>query len=785
MYGVALEFFISFGIVLGLIWLIARWWRRKSASARLTRASEGGAEGPVQIRVARLVTSTDTKSSRPAKAASRSDARWVSPGEQVKVGGVTIDGGLFYFGRSLPAQSGYGDDNALIDGTLPIGNSPGNVSGQGVPYYPSYSRLDAGSRRAFIDWLAGARSDPTTYIGYVFIYFYGLERRLFYDLATDQFEPIVAEVTRLLRIYGDNGSFRSYASRFLDCAAAMVNAWPTTPWLDPSAKSPEVPLRLRGAIGAILKRSQTIGDDWALAWYASSPEYTLRTPAVRCFPEFVTLFRSRFATKFPGGLSVRPPRRKLSARYQAASGAFAVDLHGDFRELPDIVALTAPLTEIDRIVAECTEALEPYSRLLGRDASARGTLAAELALPKELMQNPKSGSRIADLKRKIESRVTGTSGMVPFGELLSLLQVDVRAGEKVKKRETIELVTALENLGFAMEPDPRQGGPIPTREAEVMLFRHHGQDTASSQPSADFLVARSHVEIAVLVSSVDGNFGGQEARAIISQIKAVPALSDVQRARLIGYLGYLVRNPPGSRILNRFKERSLDERRALASIAVLTAGADGQLTIDEVKVLERTYGSLNLPKEELYRQLNAIKVHDQASTIEDEPPLVARGVPSRGIPIPPRPITVPPAGGLKLDMRRVAKIQADTAIVKTILGEVFSESDEKPEKVTPAQSPGQSVVAKGSDIAAQFPGLERRHALLLGEISDRDAIEQAVFADLARKQSLLPAGAIETINDWAFERYGEGILDNNGEPIEIAHHLLRSPEVNSASEHVT
>lgn len=781
MHGVALEFFISFGIVLGLIWLIARWRRSKSAPARVIR-SDG--ENLVQVRIAQL-TSTDTKPPKPNKAASRSDARWVSPGEQVKVGGLTIDGGLFYFGRSLSAQSGYRDDNALIDGTLPVGNSPGNVSGQGVPYYPSYSKLDAASRRAFIEWLAGTRSDPATYIGYVFIYFYGLERRLFFDLATDQIESIIVEVTRLLRIYGNNGSFHSYASRFLDCASAMVNAWPTTPWIDPSAKPTEVPLRLRGAIGAMLQRGQTIGDDWALAWYASSSEYTLRTPAVRCFTEFVALFRLRFAAKFPGGLSVRPPRRKLSARYQAASGAFAVDLHGDFRELPDIVALTAPLAEIDRIVAECTEALEPYSRLLGRGASARGTLAAELSLPKELVQNPKSGSRIAELKQKIESRVTGTSGMVPFGELLSLFQVDIRAGDKVKKRETIELATALENLGFAIEPDSRQGGPIPTREAEVMLFRHHGQSIASSEPSADFLVARSHVEIAVLVSSVDGNFGAQEARAIISQIKAVPALSDVQRARLIGYLGYLVRNPPGSRILNRFKERSLDERKALASIAVLTAGADGQLTIDEVKVLERTYGSLNLPKEELYRQLNAIKVHDQASTIKDEPPLVARGVPSRGIPIPPRPITVPPAGGLKLDMRRVAKIQADTAVVKTILGEVFSESDEKPEKVTPAQSPGQSVVAKSSDIAAQFPGLERRHALLLGEISDRDAIEQAAFADLARKQSLLPAGAIETINDWAFERYGEGILDNNGEPIEIAHHLLRSPEVNSASEHVT
>ena len=80
-----------------------------------------------------------------------------------------------------------------------------------------------------------------------------------------------------------------------------------------------------------------------------------------------------------------------------------------------------------------------------------------------------------------------------------------------------------------------------------------------------------------------------------------------------------------------------------------------------------------------------------------------------------------------------------------------------------------------------FPGLDQRHALLLDEVCNRDIIDQATFAALAQKHGLFPAGAMETINEWAFERFEEPLLDE-GEPIEIAHHLIRSSQVSMTSE---
>lgn len=735
-------------------WLIARWWAQRTARAP---SQQQRPVAPNIGTIQRQVSSGDLTNASNASA----DKCWTSPGKRVVIGNVAIDRGLFYHGRSLPTASGYGTENALVDPTLPLARSPSNASGQGIPYYPSYGGLDAASRRTYVEWLASNRDDPATYIGYVFLYFYGLERRLFVDNAAGDRQDIIAEVKRLLSVYGANRSFQMYASALLDAAAAMTNQWPAKPSIDPDSKSSEIPLRLRGAIGAMLNRGEPITADWALAWYVASPEFALRTPAVRCFREFCTLFQQRFHAKLPRGLIFRAPRRNLSVRYRAASGTFTATLRGEFENLPDIVSLTAPLSEVDRVVTECTEALEPYSRLIGRDPSARGTLAAELSLPKELLQRPQAGGAVAQTRRQLEALVPKSSAMVSLDSLMSLLQVRAKSDNKNSKSETAAVAAALENLGFAMEPDPRYGGPVPARDAEVMVFRHNGQPSGVASLSPAFLAARTQVEISVLVASSDAAFDEDEARAVIGQIRAMSGLDELQRLRLLGYLGYLVRNPPNVRTVARFKERSLDERKVLADRAVSSAAANGHLDVTEIKVLEKTYKTLGFSKDDLYRNLHELGAQS------DEPPVVARGAPARGVPIPP--LGLPQPTGITLDKNRVAKIQAETTAVKSILDQVFNDSAADDE----AEAPPMTRPTASSDLA--FDGLDARHASLLIEIISRDVIEQAAFAELARKHGLFADGAIEAINEWSFERFEEALLDN-GEPIEIARHLFHVPQ---------
>ena len=115
-----------------------------------------------------------------------------------------------------------------------------------------------------------------------------------------------------------------------------------------------------------------------------------------------------------------------------------------------------------------------------------------------------------------------------------------------------------------------------------------------------------------------------------------------------------------------------------------------------------------------------------------------------------------------LDAERLRQIEAETERVSTLLGKVFAR----------AGTPDDDCVG-GSE---RFPGLEPRHAGFLAELAERETIETAAYVALVRQHGLLPAGAMETINDWAFDRLGETVIED-GDPIEIARDLLSAPEV--------
>ena len=49
--------------------------------------------------------------------------------------------------------------------------------GRGLSYWPAYASIPSASRAAYLGWLADGRRFPAAPIGYVFLFFYGLERR--------------------------------------------------------------------------------------------------------------------------------------------------------------------------------------------------------------------------------------------------------------------------------------------------------------------------------------------------------------------------------------------------------------------------------------------------------------------------------------------------------------------------------------------------------------------------------------------------------------------------------
>lgn len=105
-------------------------------------------------------------------------------------------------------------DPSTIFLSLPV-NKPRDVASVEHPsYYPSYSGLSPEQRWVYLSWLCDIRQP--VYIGYAFIYYYGLERHLVegkYELA---FEELLD-----LRQHHNHPSFQSYSRVSMICSSLI------------------------------------------------------------------------------------------------------------------------------------------------------------------------------------------------------------------------------------------------------------------------------------------------------------------------------------------------------------------------------------------------------------------------------------------------------------------------------------------------------------------------------------------------------------------------------------
>lgn len=108
------------------------------------------------------------------------------------------------------------DEPSTIYKKLPVSKPRDTNSVEKPPYYPSYAQLSPEQRWIYLKWVEDI-SQPVN-IGYVFIYYYGLER----NLVIGDFETAYNEVV-FLRHSHQNKSFESYSYNALLFASALKN----------------------------------------------------------------------------------------------------------------------------------------------------------------------------------------------------------------------------------------------------------------------------------------------------------------------------------------------------------------------------------------------------------------------------------------------------------------------------------------------------------------------------------------------------------------------------------
>jgi tellurite resistance protein len=707
-----------------------------------------------------LVRPRATGSSLPARGAglrAGGDAAWVPAGELIRVGGCSISGGLLYVGRELTAASGGGPDPALIDPGLGVDHRAADYAGTYMGYWPSYSTIAPACRAAYLQWLANGRHAPNAYIGYVFLYFYGLERRLLVDAqrsaaARAERGMLVAEVRRLLGIYGMNGSFRGYAEsllafvtpddgvrRYLSPPPARRDGW-------------DVPFELRLGLGQLAADARPVPADWALAWLRLHPEGWLRTPATRCPGEFGEVFTRRYWEGCGDGLMLEPGGAILGERYHPASAGISESQVQPGRRVPDVASLEAPLARLREVAGVACDDLDAYSRYIGRHPDGAGTAAALALLPPGI-ERPADAATQALLAWADDSLGAADRVQVAAPELLarwSAASPEARPG----KSDAALLARVLERHGLGLEPDVRFGGAVPAGEAPAVLFRRAAEMV--SAPSAGYGVAATLIQLGAAVASADGRVASAEQDFLERRVVAALGLAQDERCRLRAHLVRTLAAPPTRAALR--KRASLlpeSQRQDARELLVALAASDGGIAPAEIDLLARLFDLLGLERAEAYRQVHALG--DEALT-----PLRTAGAPAAGYSIPeqPRPPASRAAGAVVLDPELIKARLAESARAASYLAEIFTDDDTGTLAAVPSGGPV-AVISEG-----QAAGLDAAHTAFLGRLAARPRWTRDDFDHLAADLGLLPDGALEALNEAAFEAVGEPVCEGS-DPIEI------------------
>ena len=676
------------------------------------------------------IESTLPKSGTVAVLPSNSQSKWHPPGTSVTIAGHTVTDGMLYVGKASRKSGQH--DGCVIDPKLPVG---GSTAAEPLGYWPSYENMSPNCRKRYLEWLEGGKQAADIDIGYVFLYFYGLERRLILETPpVTEVEALSQELQRLRSLYSGNGSFNGYSARLLEAVAFLREAGNRSgnPFISELVESGgEIPPALKLAIAREVMSGRPLGFDLAAAAVTGMREFRARYRQVldHARQPFLQVLKTRFTKAFPSGFLVRNRKdSRLVVSYRGATAGLYLDLavQAGLKGLPDPETLT--WTKLLNLAEAVADELTPLTKLIAYYPTRANSLTALVDCPVELRD-----SIAVDARRWIDGLTSPSP--VPFGLLVK--HAIGTEGAKWTVRHRRQVGEALAVIGWSMEPGADDAIERLADDTIVFVIR-----ALTDGQSREMTVASAAAMLVANIAKANKDHGTRLEEFWLSQLPsrlALPA-SDTERlrARLAWYRNSNVAIPKVKRLLG---DATPEQCELCAWSATVATGATGNFSKPQIAALEAIYDALGVARSTLYTGLHA-GVAAAANGI-DEPVEVSGEVAEATHRIPPPPATKP-AGP---DVDRLAKIRAETESVSAMLASIFTEAEPQPEEARAASD-------------CPLVGLDNEQATLLTKLVTRSEWTRQEFEALAVSLNLMPDGALEAINEWAFDRYGDALVED-------------------------
>lgn len=672
------------------------------------------------------------------------DIHWYSKNEVVVVHNYVIQDGMVFVGMNPIDYKG--EIACLIDPSLPI-SGDGDYRSKLMGYWPRYSQISPEARAAYLNWLANGRSDPVADIGFVFLYFYGLEKRYFDFIPTmipSEFNAheIHDELKRLKTIYGSkNKSFDSYLSLFLEIVIATTAkeklyelALPT-----PSKRLHTSLFYIKILFGQAMRDQYPLNFSFIKFWIECDLDFNQTyipiKPDARYW--FWKILESDFNEDYPFGMTIEDNNFALSIHYHPASppcmSVANSHMKIEFENVPDMDMVSGLKSRIQDYINSAAKTVDSLKKVI-RYAKNATTDELLLSLPAKYWRE--------DVCRKLVSTAnecTVSPLMLSGREFNELF--DIHNG--YSNQTFIHIVDQLEEkFALGIVPSASEFVVPPTSSDKLILYKIANDDVIHANTSSQYVTLHYTTEVAVelaaFITKSDLGFTNVELAHFDAVIDAWTQLAPNDKTRLKLKLKLLDLNP---RSLNAIKLR-------LKKIIP----EDRELTLKILRDLISTHA------EYAHHANNLVKI---ISSLFDVTESLVRDV--MGI------SEAKQAPRFTLDREKIAELQKESQQISVMLVSIFEQ--EQPiisNQVTLMEHDSDQVPStpNGQNEVELLKGLDKLHNQFLFDLCSRREWPRSEAEAIARKLGLMTDGAIERINDAAFEQFDMPLIEGD-DPIEM------------------
>jgi hypothetical protein len=671
---------------------------------------------------------------------------WLELGQSVKIKKYRVKQGLIYVGDYLPSSDNLKNDNCLINPNLEISKPDKKTNVDNNNCFPDYATLSPASRAKYLIWLDSGRcwdfidSDKDNITNFL-LYFFGLERRLFYKdqldpLTTFDREAIYSETERLWRSYYRNQSLFFLISKFLEAQQIMNENIPRL-CKTMSITSNFSPQLIQYITANSIADGLPLPKTLAFQWMINHPKFGSAKLQNTEHKLFYNFYSTRFKNTFGDGLILKPDNSKLALTYSFINPSLKGSVNFIDRDLPDPFNFSASLDAIKQIAFQCDHDCDHYSVKLFKRNPYQGAMSREKPLQWERLFPPNLPNY--NLIREFLSAKTANGlSLTPLNEIYLILRDGANAILRTMDAEA--LAYFFERLGYGIIPDRRYYfHDLTIHDNVVLLPSVHGPNF---KPSESFNIIANFIIFACAIRFTYRTVSAPKNTILHDFINNKPELSAIEKYSLSAYLFFCV-NAPVNLLLLKKIAKSLD-KSALNQLALFLfdfVRADGTLHTYEAIALEDLYDILQYDKKILRDYFFSLALDPSLKPV----PLAINNL--RATDASPARATV---SKFSLNETLIANGERETLAVRSIINDIFA----KNELDSTLRSNRQKAARE-----KELSDLDKPFADLFLKLASQTRWDRATIASFCAERDIMMDGALEIINEWAFAKAKAPLLD--------------------------